>query len=292
MLYHQQGIDKETYDLVMLAFKHKGWVAGGFARRLLHDLRFPPLVDSSPGDQRWNFHIAQRTKLYLGDRKIQKDPVRNTQGDIDLFFESTDDLWRFKLEFAELSFSIGSPYVNAWTTNIVVPKVYIEFVVNDTTRVQVVENHVGSIDDILNGFDIFNAAVAFNDQFFVSPEGWEELEQAGMLHVFNYKSPMIINRVAKWYGKHNLYKLSPQTADNLGSIALDVIKKLKDHPYEFATGDTLNVDLVIEKLRQLLPMLSTEQLLLLSTVFSLDSKESYSELPGVMTILRRRFKTA
>lgn len=284
------ALDQPTIDLINLAFKHDGYIAGGFARRLWLGTRNCTLLGYPIKPENAVTHMCGDVRSYLGTGKLSGLHMNNSaRGDIDLFFQSESGLQSFKADlFDMLSIPPLDPTYVIGTT---VVNVFTEIYVSGTTRVQLIAKHVAPIESILSSFDIYNAAVAVNDDHFLVPEGLEALEKEGMLHVFNWTSPMVINRVAKWFWKHNFRKLSPATAGELGSFALRLIEELKERPYQVALGPPIDHTTVIKKLRKLFEALSDDQLLALAPIFpGFNPADTYGGSPDPLTILYRRMK--
>lgn len=289
------AIDQPTLDLVNLAFKHGAYVAGGLARRI-----WLTTVNRSSGG--WPIkpelsmsHMCSDVRAYLqsGNKLSGMHMHNSARGDIDLFFQDENAFRSFKADIFDLM-NVANKVLTTPKTYAVgttVKNVFTEIYVSETTRVQLISKHIAPIEQILSSFDIYNAAVAVNDEHFVVPEGLEDLEKEGMLHVFNWTSPMVINRVAKWFWKHNFKRLSPATASELGNFAMLLIEELKERPYEVTLGPPLDHTKVMGKLRKLFAALSDDQLLALAPIFpGFNPADTYGGSPDPLTILYRRMK--
>lgn len=244
--------------IMLLAFSHGAYVAGGMAKVML------------------NIH----KKEHIVDHYISSN-----NGDIDLFFQDQCALTAFWTDFnsdevlmgAQIPIKMIPPGPGPWNAT--------ELVCNHI-RIQVINRYVGPIIDQLNRFDIFNAMVAFNLDSFIIPVSWRELEEHRLLHVVNWSSIFVIHRLSKWKYKHNYMGLSPKTASEIGEVAMDIIQKLKVTPHLNPWGGTLDHRAIADKLKQFMPYMTNDQLLLLSSIEPTDAYD------GAFGILQRRSESS
>jgi hypothetical protein len=269
--------DQATHDVLKLAFSQGGWVAGGFARIITkhHLMNGDSMFDALDGDD-----VADDVTRHLQcdipcDTKDAM--VKYRKGDIDLFFDhqrQLDNFWRaLQATGLRSSCKLEGSVTGAAT----------EVSVNNRTRLQVIERYRGPIEDQLRSFDIFNAMCAFNDKVLLYPDGWSALEAERMLHVVNWTSPWVINRVAKWCNRHGYDRLSPKTASEIGDVAIDLIERFKEKPYQPEWGGMpLTHDKIIARMKRFLPQLTNDQLLLMTSVYPIDAYQ------GPLYVLRKR----
>lgn len=243
--------------IMQLAFTCGGYVAGGAARVIL--------TPRESVSDHWE-EVTLAVTRYMGKN-----------GDIDIFFPDATSLAEF-----------WSAYENDGIINSAkLPKETMPTgsgieITSQNTRIQVITRFLNPIEDQLRRFDIYNAMVAFNDKTSFIPTGWVELERSRLLHVTNWSSIFVIHRLAKWRWKQSYLGLSPKTAGEIGSVAMDIIQQLKEKPRPNPWGGTLTHSDIVNKLKRFLPHLTSDQLLLIATIQPIDSYE------GAFGILRRR----
>lgn len=232
-----------TPDLVSLAFSHGAYVAGGFARIMIS-------ADNKSVDD-------------LRDAIIEH---RGLSGDIDLFFPNDEAINSF-LGALKRDRNLR----RAFNANVSPTGACINFQ-NSVSQLQVVKRYTGDIIDVLSSFDIYNGMVAFNDKEKIVPSGWDELDDAKLLHVANWGSDFTIARIVKWQMRHHLRGLTPKTSQELCENAFKVIEKLKKAPVELPWGPYTHHS-VMSRMKELLTFLSDQDLLLVST---LPLKDAYN----------------
>jgi len=242
--------------IMQLAFARGAYVAGGLARTVLTPR------GGAPSDAAY-----EAVKLY----------VKSFNGDVDLFFSDKRSLDAFWVDYStDGVIRAAAPKLTT------LPSGAAAEITLDEVRIQVVNKLLVPIEEQLRRFDIFNGMVAFNEAETVVPHGWAELEEQNLLHVLNWSSIFVIHRLAKWHHKQGYTGLSPRTAAEIGSVALDIIDALRKNPRPTAWGGQMTHNDVAKKLKRFLPYLSAEQLLLVSTIQPIDSYE------GAFGILQRR----
>ena len=276
-------LSQKSANLVRIAFAHDGFIAGGFAHVVTKYMQMSEL------------DVELQVNHYLGNRPLNPNPIQNAdRGDIDLFFPSEDALDGF---MKEVKSAESQGYVH---TNQNYPGFFTEVFVEDKHRFQII-HFTNNLIDTLNGFDIYNGMVALDAVSDVVPTGWHELIRAEMLHVHRWDtSPQIIKRLSKWVRKHRYAKLTPKTASEIGDAAMQCIKILKEKPWKpqwadlsAVKGNPLTADNVVFTLRQFLPQMTNDQLLLLTTVYPMDERDKYgqhAEPRNPFSILRERAK--
>lgn len=279
-----------TVELIRLAFNHGGYVAGGFARHVMINLDKLDSRHNSPSEIS---SLTSNLRGYLQNyRRVENSWSHVNRGDIDIFFPHNNNLQQFLL--ARVDAHVSSVTMLEPKSNRA-----IDFVSDKDTLVNVITGFTFPKEEQLSRFDIVNAMVAFDDDEIVVAKDWQGYEEKKQLHVVNWESIFIVSRIAKWMRKHKLSTLSPTTASLVASRALDIIKELGDRDKAWHTTSITpgilgvvgsNVTkipayksyAVLQSLKALLPMLSNEQLLLLSTVYGHDAYD------GAFQVLRSR----
>jgi hypothetical protein len=175
-----------------------GWVAGGFVRNAL-----------------------------LGKEYI--DYLSKNGGDIDFFFSSSDAANEAIEKISHINtiqkfeHSIGHAAMET-------------LVSNNTSlfKIQLVNKPqlcMPNIESSLNIFDIFNACVAFDGEYFHVPEGWLELELQKSLKVLNNNSPILGHRISKYLQQKGLENICDESISLVEDwLAMCVANKF-DHFY-------------------------------------------------------------
>lgn len=255
-------IGQQTATALRLAFKHGAYVAGGFARIIaVHEL------GTETGDD--------RIRRYLGvGQSIERNARlwKASKGDVDLFFPHLKALELFWADVALDPVLKGIP-IHPMKSN-----ACVELDCDKDTVVQVITSRTAPIEMMLSGFDLYNAMVAFNGEEFIEPVGWRALEEQRMVHVVNWTSPYVINRITKWFYKHHMKNLSPKTASEIGPYALEVVARLQKEPIVMPWG-TMTYHSVVNKLKKFLPLLPNEELARLISTYPLTA---YSGAFGVL----------
>lgn len=243
--------------IMQIAFTHGAHVAGGFARVVL-----------TPRPE---------TPDPLGSLTVVVEEYMRRNGDIDIFFPDAPALAAFWNDY-----EYDAVLRSAKLSRVTMPTGMAVEIALHGTRIQVITRFVGPIEEQLRRFDIYNGMVAFNDKGGLVPTEWMALEEHKLLHVTNWSSIFVIHRLAKWQHKQGYLGLTPKTASEIGTVALDIIQKLKDKPHKNPWGGELTHNDVAAKLKRFLPHLTAEQLLLISSIQPIDAYD------GAFGILRRR----
>lgn len=270
------NVSPALFPIVLSAFEHGAYVAGGFAevvmKHFIGDIH----------DEQLELDVA----TYLDvTRRIDRSKGwwRARRGDIDLFFQGETDMSTF-LERVTSNDQLSDRCMGDTPTHAAV-----EFDCG-SVLVQAVKCNVGPIDQVLGGFDIHNAMVAFNDKETVSAQGWDDITRLKVLHVANWTSPFVISRLTKWLHKHKLTALSPKTALEIVPQSLALIDRLQKHPLPQMTPgtDSITPSLVTSHLRMLLPHLSNSDLLVVSSLYSEETNNYGDAFPNPLKLLSKR----
>lgn len=256
----------QAVEVMKLAFSHGAYVAGGFARVALKD----PSISSE--------HAYDRIVSYLqSSESINRDRrhFHANRGDVDLFFPDDRSLKAFGVELNL------TPSLAVIPRHQEPPRACFDLDCDDRVIVQVICGYLAPIEQQLRSFDLYNAMVAFNDKESIIPTEWAFLEEERMIHVVNWTSPYVINRICKWFYKHGMRKMTPKTADEIGGKALEIVVALRKEPVKMPWG-TLTSGNVVNRLHQFLPMLTNEELIKLMALYP------PSVYNGAFHILRKR----
>lgn len=275
-------LSMKSAKLLKIAFSHDGFVAGGFAHLVTKYARMS-VID-----------VELQASNYLGTAPLRTNPLLNAgRGDIDVFFPNKEALGRFMNVVRDLAKASDIEIFQDY------PGYFTEIFVEDKHRFQIV-HRTEPVIDTLNGFDIYNGMVAFDGKGALVPNDWHELILANMLHVYNWNtSPLIINRLSKWVRKHRYSKLSPKTAAEIGDVAMSCVATLREKPwkpqwapYSKIKSDPVTADKVLLILRQFMPQMTNDQLLLLTSVYPIEERDGYGDRVAwnPFTILRQRAK--
>jgi hypothetical protein len=260
-----------TYSILKCAFASGGYVAGGFAHILCRGLFCD--THENKFDQIMNYLGTSRDIDHARPFSVAG------HGDIDVFFPDENSLLDFWRGYHTLS------HVGNVTNLPTISGAAVELVVNKSQRIQIITKYLSPIEEQMRGFDIFNGMIAINDSECVIPEGWTELNRKGILHVVNWESPFTIKRITKWVRNHKISSFSPETAKELTNKSLELITKFKAQPLTSLNGlPPLTHFDIMKKLKSMLHMLSSDDLLLLTSVYPVD------EYNGAFSHLRQRAK--
>lgn len=270
----------EVGDILKIAFKNDGFVAGGFAHVVMRNAFL--------GDE-----LHENVHRYLGSQTLHKKPQFNSNmGDVDIFFETPNGFDETLNAIENLCAQSPDRFQRLQSH----PGAFVEFAVGTLLahKVQLIQRNFIPMVHQLMSFDIYNGMVGFNKDYALVPEGWYDLVQAKALHVHNWTtSPLIFNRITKWFRKHGYNKLSSKTASEAGDAALACINFLKDQPWFPSWADKkmhkpLSVSDVMHHIHTLVPNVSNEQLLLLMTLFPPGNVTTYDEWRDPFSVLRKR----
>lgn len=209
----QPIIGRKSHLFVHDLLNRGGYIAGGFARILMHSigakLTNNGLIEET---QKLNSGLIEG---YLGCcYRTQKIPVY--KNDIDVFFESQDDLDKTIL-------------VNPWhdfqhSTSLCdnAINVYID----DRTLFQIVTRFVAPVDEMLETFDIANACIAFSkDKIHINRE-WFYLENQRMLKVNKWTHTYTANRLYSWKNRHEYLTIDVGCVKQFNENIKNVLQRL------------------------------------------------------------------
>lgn len=254
-------MNEDTKRLLTLAFNHGGYVAGGFARELLTPMR----TMSEDGE---DYPLAWRLQKYLKrETPIDRENPwwKALRGDIDVFFPTVASRSEFFKDVAIDGILAKIPMFDSLT------KACKEFDCEDTS-VGVVMMCQGDIEDVLATFDIQNAMVAFDSEYVYRDSSWLDLETAKTFHVASWStSTYAVARTFKWFSRRGYERFSHSTSREFPQRAMAEAEKLRAKP-GLSEMDVHRLDYrLFYKLRNMLPLLSSEDVALLMNVIPTDN---------------------
>jgi len=177
-----------SYALTFIkdCFRYKGYLAGGFIRKLL-------LIHSN------QFTLEQLEKDYCSYHCVH---------DIDFFFEDDMELQKFYLKHIA-SFSCASK--NAYECK------------HLSVKMQLIKTFIGKPEDIISSFDLINVMVALKNNVVYVHEDWSKYEKLKLVHAVSWHSPMIVSRLNKY--SHQGLQLSQETQRILPHAILTFIEQ-------------------------------------------------------------------
>ena len=274
-------INNTTLSILKAVQSRGGYVAGGFgsilARRYLLNK-----FDRENGEEFYDI-----VRNHLG-HPVPRDGSKWQNagcGDIDVWFPTDTAV--------NLFMNLSNSFVDVSKTQ-TVTSAAIEFIVESDSRIQVITRWTRPINEQLAGFDIYNAMVAVRESKITVPEHWEQLESKDVLHVSNWNSQWTMNRLFKWIGRKHWYvSVTPPTAEYVYDRLVEIISWKKsmwsnidqhdDQIIDYLSRDRLKKRVIVQDayhmhkfLKRIIPSLTNEQLLMISSLFPDVSKYDLS----------------
>lgn len=252
----------EAADVVKREFDQGSFIAGGFARRILTHL--------NPDDGFVSADIERQVRDMNG--------YLVNGSDVDVFVTQPHHVVVGDEDWFKMQMTTGAVYTKRLGS--------MTLQVIDVPRTQ---------EETFDNFDIFNACVAFDAEHIYLPDGLLDFEDAGQLHVHNWKRPYFtVGRITKWMYRQGLSALSPETAGQFGTQALIAIGQYQRYREmdkgrgalqalpdantivtlsdDFGEKASFNENSLKEQVRKHLPLLTNDQLLLLLIAFPAHEK--------------------
>lgn len=294
VLKKNRCISTLSRDFLNVAFKHGGYVAGGFARLVARHML--GLVDTKLYNGDTVEMFCDAINAHLGHGDLPKSNVSNFRnagkGDIDVWFPDYKSLSEFENspELKQiLTFGAYNVYSSPSVTNCAT-----EYVFQERVRIQVIKSWVMPRHEQLSRFDIYNAMCALDNESYTVPEHWEALERANMLHVTSWKSPWTVTRVFKYMNRKGYKHITPETCSYMHAAALDAIEFIRKNPKpnddqlkelsKRPCGQLGRLDLrqISHRLKKLLPQMTNAQLLELSMYMGNNSSADYDPMMKIL----------
>jgi len=219
----QKAVSVRTIDALKITLDNGGYVTGGFARSFAYALLnedynvIKPSIE--PGDK---VHEAKadgdaylQLHKYLGSgSEVDPSPARwpdpkflesrlwkRGVGDIDVFFNTRQgaDAAVGSLKSSSALTWIG-PTIAGYGQ---------EYVIDKRNVLQIITKVTGHQQDVLDSFDLANAAVYFDSDGLHYTDSWVALESNNQLGIERCDKPNLLWRVHKWKKRHSYSKLRP-----------------------------------------------------------------------------------
>lgn len=235
---------------VMNAMEKGGYVAGGFARKILRVGKF-----KDP---------AYGIKGYLGwDLSGPSDWA----GDIDIFFPTTNAYFTAELSNVWKA-TMRTPYFDTFRPN------------KDAVSIQYIKGKTAPIAEMLNTFDIINAKVAFDRHHVYYDDRCLDLERQNVLQVDHVTRIKTMLRICRWRVRHNLPTLHPETREifntelnNLMSHCSDVNETIGNDEDD----DPITIRQLYDRVSKHRPLIDNETLMSMwLLVGNLIGKQNYA----------------
>ena len=273
--HNKDVLNHWTLSFMKLAFQHGAYCAGGFATLTLKHLTLGTIGDPTKTSMDFAYDVG--THMNTSRRVNRSDDSKfscTRKGDIDLFFPSQQSIKEFYAN--NEVFDLLNKH--SWGRMSSMGLAREHFFDDGLEKVQVITRYAAPIKTQLSSFDIYNAAVAFNDTHVIVPQGWEDLERMHMLHV-NKWNQYTVSRVAKYMDRKGYTKLSPATASEIYEKACEALNEFASMPdYNAVNLSTLSTSSKVRafgsmsprklayRLMPWLPSFTNEQLLTLSVL--------------------------
>lgn len=313
---HLHGIEKQIFELI---FKHGGFLSGGSARDAFSiSVPCSPLFPYVSKEEIRNYDDAKlrvssmnltRIKNYWEDAKLKyaqeghdiskflntTDPIRvfsarKSMGksmdhtwkagskDKDIFFPSQAKFQSFWNEF-EKNVKMGL-YSNKVITLPTPANFGVDIVLIDcNTIIQIIEKNTGSIEEVLTGFDILNAQIAWDGQaIYMLDDKWVERESHGILayNPSRIESNNSLFRLHKWYNNRKYLEFDDYTrkiiikeAEKAWQLAYNGERKMWDR----SVGTHTIKSILMQQGRHL----PASELIKLAYIFNYDTNEYYTK---------------
>lgn len=197
-------LDPTQRDVVELAFKHGGFVAGGFARYLAKLLR------------------GERSEV---EAHVSSNAYFLADGDVDLFFRSKEDHNNFLNDLDENLRKHSNVHVRTSKGKLAVD-VLVHALESRKWRVmQTIGCVYGQPNEVISTFDFFNCMIAFDANSVYASENFEQLEESNTLCVSWFGGASLPYRLRKYVKK---YDYTSVTTFSNASTCLEQLLKNKD----------------------------------------------------------------
>lgn len=188
-------------EVVQIAFKKKGWIAGGFPREIHH---FQTMLKSD--------------KYNKEDFEQYFDDYFDRGGDIDIFFKDKDTV-----DQVEKDIPVNHPIYSGNHTFALSVDHFRQKRMFDIIRIQLVNKFFHkSVEDTFRSFDFYNSCYAIQKigkTYFLS---WQPdapiLDQQKILRINHTQSPYTIQRIVKYIKRKRLDKIDDHSLHQLTDL--------------------------------------------------------------------------
>lgn len=277
---------RETNEYLNLVFDHGGYVAGGFAVLLAR--RFLGIIDDATFDACVMQHLASNHEVTweMAERSKFADAGKS---DIDVFFPTKKHLHDFFNAVTDKN--LVDRKSGSWQVTSLSGKAK-NVMIRGREKIQVITKYPAVMDEQISEFDIYNAAVAFNDKQLIVLEHFEQLERVNMLHVMKWNLTTLL-RICKYLRTKNYKAISPkscaeiyelilQNSNEFNRADLDPFRNFLN-PYK----TTLDASTLQKQIYKIMTSMTSEQLLMLSSIFPRDHEYDLD----ARSILHKRIKS-
>jgi hypothetical protein len=130
--------------------------------------------------------------------------------------------------------------------------------------VQMITRYTGSPEQVVNTFDIYNAACIIQGNKLMIPESWEWLLKEKMIHIHTWRSDFALNRISKWMNKHGYINgLTPGSLELLNEHIEELLEMAEQGKFN-AFGKVVTPEKVINKLHPFIKNFTPENLMRVS----------------------------
>jgi len=199
----------EKVSVIDEALANRGWICGGFARHLM---------------------LNRPVEQYF--RPVCQIDEYVPRGDIDVFFNSTED--------AAASIPKSARPSQAGFAKELHDSVKVQFV-DDPNLIR------PTIEETLSSFDIVNCRVAINHQYVVIPQDWFEIESRRQLRIGHNDTPFLGSRILKYLKYRGLESLTDDSYEALTGWLAHAANNFGEG--DWTTQHLLGVSHSVKKLR-------------------------------------------
>jgi len=211
----RRNIGSDGHQLVKRAFDNGAFIAGGCASAMLrHDVN--DLDDD--GVERIMFDYLNvgssyrtPTQAILDD--VNSIPVWRTYGDIDLFFPDERTAQRYIYESKQAHPAVPNVRLRSGAAH--------EFVTSESLCVQVNLRNFGTMEQVIDTFDITNAMVAVSETRGVAENNVIDLIKRKELDLAVPANALALWRLSKWARKQRYERLTQRTGEDVSRFFIE-----------------------------------------------------------------------
>lgn len=214
---------KHDSEIIKTAFKHRGFISGGCAILLkrYNDLALDSEKESIDGYHRWksvfdvNYWISQ-DYVNSSELSLRLSHLVNNMGDIDIWFPTKQDYDSFISDIKEIEQQDNKKifmFESKYAMNISVVEIE-KLEKNDSSikiftqcKIQAINKDFGSMEVIMNNFDLLNSMIAFDGELFTYVDSWKEIDDRREI-IVNKLNSETLKRILKYSTKKDFSKLS------------------------------------------------------------------------------------
>jgi len=268
--------NSSTHYVLKCAEKMGGFIAGGFATKFAS---LYTTIEKCSAFILMNEYISNKCAMTFDEFVRYKIYHKANYGDIDVYFPTIEAATQFTLIVMEYcNHNVNSKIVVEESPASCGYNIYC-FGKYGTQMIQAITRYVGSPEEVVETFDIYNACCIIVGKNLMIPIGFAKLLKDRKISVQSWEHPWVLGRIIKWIHKHELTQ--GLTDDSLDSFN-DYIAKMLDN---VRNG---NVTFITKSVEPLIKNVSLKNLLLLSIYDNNDQKYSFS-MQNLMSVSMREF---